>query len=388
MVHQSPGSASSSASAGDDGRVEIRPRAVVGERHVLRRRRDDDRCRGVFALELAELPLPRDEPDRVGDARAQTFVGVGASRFEDEIERVCSWGPPLEEVARREALTKAVDVGMRQASARPVCRGARACASSRVSSTTSSRPALSRRCERSGGTATQHGLRRARLRRVESERRGRRVTPARHRIGPAVERRDRHGRAWPRRRRVRTRRRPGPTDATDRRVRPAPPPRRATCACVAIELLRLERREPGRTAATISSQVRSRSAFARSTGSSDRGTIGSTGRSGRPATCGSPASIALMNCVRRRVAARARGTTAPRPISRSVERGDHVRPAVPRSSAPSASGSAGATLVEVHLPASSGSGDRGLAAASFGSSAASVVVRRLRRARRCARGGR
>ena len=113
------------------------------------------------------------------------------------------------------------------ASAPTGCRGARACASSRVSRMTSSSPALSSRCEISGGTATStacgardFGALNPNAANVACRRLGTEsVQPSSAAIATSCS-----GRL---RRRVRRRRRPRLSAARDRSTRPAPPPRRA-----------------------------------------------------------------------------------------------------------------------------------------------------------------
>src|SRR4029079_9985720 len=73
---------------GDDGRIEIGSRSVVRDRNVSRSGVDDDWRRSILALQLAELPLTRHEPDRIGNACAQTLIRIRASRLEDEIQRI------------------------------------------------------------------------------------------------------------------------------------------------------------------------------------------------------------------------------------------------------------------------------------------------------------
>ncbi len=112
----------------------------------------------------------------------------------------------------------------------------------------------------------------------------------------------------------------------------------------------------GRTAATISSQIASRSAFGRSTGSSERATIGSTGRSGRPASVRIARLTAVMNV--------SGGGDAPAPAG-TMDAATDSRSASAATIAASRSAVVGAFIAgiggceagEVHRPANSGSGD-------------------------------
>jgi hypothetical protein len=141
----------------NDGGIERRPARVVAQSLVRDAHRDRDRARGVLALVLAQLPLPRQEPDRVGDARAQSRVqvGAGSERFEPELERHRHGQDPL---SRKLTGCVTDSTGLGVATRRPMSlsgRAARARTSWRVSITMSKSSSPVVRWLVSGGTASR-----------------------------------------------------------------------------------------------------------------------------------------------------------------------------------------------------------------------------------------
>jgi hypothetical protein len=72
-----------------DGRIELRTARIVRDRPMRNVDAHHHRTRRILALMLAELPLPREEPRRVGDTRAEPLIEIGRrrQRLEPQLKR-------------------------------------------------------------------------------------------------------------------------------------------------------------------------------------------------------------------------------------------------------------------------------------------------------------
>ena len=190
IVHQSSAAPSMIASAGTT--VGSSP-ATGLERRVRDLQLDDHRRGRVLAGVLADLPLPAEHPQRIGDlgGEAAADVGVRRHRLQPAVQLPGHRRRPPG-CCRRRPVVRNIDVGTASAhSPRPSgwairARASRAGGEHRSPAATSavSGTSLVRR------DGEEDRLRRPGPRRVEAERGVRRVPRARHRLGPVVEQGD------------------------------------------------------------------------------------------------------------------------------------------------------------------------------------------------------